>query len=659
MSTVASSIAINSHGGSRALKEGNKTSAVYSLLRDCKFADAVKILQAEVQNHPKNRAALSLLGYAHYFRQDFAAAAPIYESLTKYHGEVQEYRMLYAQTLYKAAEYEAAAKACVAVTDEQYKGRVTQLLAAIKYEQDDLVGAKQILDTCSPDDAEVTVALAAIMYKEADFEGARLKFQSAMGSIGYQPDIAYNMALCHYKMKQFAPALKYIGEIIERGVREHPELSVGSNTDGVEVRSVGNSQTLKDTALIEAFNLKADIEYQLKNFNEARIALSDMPPRSEEELDPVTLHNQALMQMETEPTDGFRKLNFLLSIPPFPPETFGNLLLLYCKYQYYDLAADVLAEHAHLHATSLSPELLEFLEASIMMQSSPEESYRKFDILAHKHIDVLRKLTKHIQDARMARDNEQIKAALKEYDEALERYIPVLMAQAKIYWDIENYPMVEKIFKQSSEFCSEHDVWKLNLAHVLFMQETKYRDAIANYEPSVNKHADSLLDVTAIVLANLCVSYIMTSQNTQAEELMRHIEKEEERLTYHDPDKHSYHLCIVNLVIGTLYCAKNNYEFGISRIMKSLEPYDKKLGADTWYYAKRCFLGLIENIAKHMFILKDDFYHEIMAFFDAAEEHGKERLTVLNQQGQQVNPKIHNVSYEARLFKKMFYQLRD
>ena len=34
------------------------------------------------------------------------------------------------------------------------------------------------------------------------------------------------------------------------------QLSVGSNTDGIEVRSVGNTQTLKETALIEAFNLK-------------------------------------------------------------------------------------------------------------------------------------------------------------------------------------------------------------------------------------------------------------------------------------------------------------------------------------------------------------------------------------------------------------------
>ena len=38
-----------------------------------------------------------------------------------------------------------------------------------------------------------------------------------------------------------------------------------------------------------------------------------------------------------------------------------------------------------------------------------------------------------------------------------------------------------------------------------------------------------ILDVTAIVLANLCVSFIMTSQNVDAEDLMRTIEKEEER----------------------------------------------------------------------------------------------------------------------------------
>ena len=44
---------------------------------------------------------------------------------------------------------------------------------------------------------------------------------------------------------------------------------------------MGNSAVLKETALIEAFNLKAAIEFQMKNYDAAREALSDMPPRGE------------------------------------------------------------------------------------------------------------------------------------------------------------------------------------------------------------------------------------------------------------------------------------------------------------------------------------------------------------------------------------------
>jgi hypothetical protein len=43
-------------------------------------------------------------------------------------------------------------------------------------------------------------------------------------------------------------------------------------------------------------------------------------------------------------------------------------------------------------------------------------------------------------------------------------------------------------------------------------QESKYRDAIRYYQPLIARNANNLLGVTAIVLANLCVSYIMTSQ---------------------------------------------------------------------------------------------------------------------------------------------------
>ena len=201
-----------------------------------------------------------------------------------------------------------------------------------------------------------------------------------MNATGFRADLAYAIGLCYYQQKlcgpapnptlpepacpsllaarrlprcrllarfplvafaplRYGPALKHIAEIIERGVREHPELSVGSQTEGVDVRSVGNSMVLEETALVEAFNLKAAIEYLMKNFEAAQEALADMPPRSDEELDPVSLHNTALMRMDLEPADGFKKLNFLISNPPFPPETFVNLMLLYCKHQVTDVTA--------------------------------------------------------------------------------------------------------------------------------------------------------------------------------------------------------------------------------------------------------------------------------------------------------------------------------
>lgn len=47
----------------------------------------------------------------------------------------------------------------------------------------------------------------------------------------------------------------------------------------------------------------------------------------------MTLHNQALVNMDTKPSEGFEKLAFLLQQPSFPPVTFGNLLLLYCKHE--------------------------------------------------------------------------------------------------------------------------------------------------------------------------------------------------------------------------------------------------------------------------------------------------------------------------------------
>ncbi|KAJ3272595.1 Tetratricopeptide repeat protein 30A [Terramyces sp. JEL0728] len=645
------------------IPEGKITATIYSFIRDGRYQDLIKILSNE-SNSTKSRAALSLLGYCYYQIQEYHNAVDCYEELIKLVPDVPEYRLYFAQSLFKAGQYAAAQKAC---------GMLLKLEAAIRYELEDYAGCKLLIDQAPADDPDTIANQACLLLKEGKYEEACKLYTDVSKVVGFRADLVYDTALCHYYMRDYVPALKNIAEIIERGIREHPELSVGMATEGIEVRSVGNSQLLHQTYLVEAFNLKAAIEYNLKNHEAAREALTDMPPRLEHELDQVTLHNQALMNMDQDPSSGFEKLGFLLLQSPCPQETFGNLLLLYVKYDFLDSAADLLAENQHIAATSISPYLYDFLDATLLKNSAPEEAYKKFDELADKHIDVLRKLTKQVQEARSNNDEESVKHVVLEYDEAVNRYIPILMAQAKIYWDMDNYNMVEKIFRKSVEFCNEHDLWKLNVAHVLFMQENKYKEAISFYEPTVKKQYDNILDIPAIVLANLCVAYIMTSQNEEAEELMRRIEKEEERVAYDDPNKRTYHLCIVNLVIGTLYCSKGNYEFGISRIIKSLEPFNKKLGTDTWYYAKRCCASLFETLSKHMIILKDSVFAEILEFFDTCELHGRNIPVVIDPFAPNANQSptgrgvydtllddnANNVSAEARYLKSLFLKLYE
>lgn len=44
-------------------------------------------------------------------------------------------------------------------------------------------------------------------------------------------------------------------------------------TEGIDIHSVGNTLVLHQTALIEAFNLKAAVEYQLKNCEDIALCL--------------------------------------------------------------------------------------------------------------------------------------------------------------------------------------------------------------------------------------------------------------------------------------------------------------------------------------------------------------------------------------------------
>ncbi|CAI4225202.1 unnamed protein product [Auanema sp. JU1783] len=642
------------------IKDGEFTSTIYGMIKNEKYHDAIRVLQIELQRSPQNRAALSLLGYCYYYTQDFVNAADCYEYLFQHFPNSPEYKIYYAQSLYQAFMIPEALAAVSTIEEPSLLNQVIKLEAAIKYREEDMNNSRILVEQYDVDDPDVEVNLGCIDYKEGNYDTALDKFNKATNSFGYQPELAYAIALCHYRKKNYTQSLKYITDIIDRGVKDHPELGVGFASEGVEMSSVGNTLLLHETSLIEAFNLKFAIEYKLKNMPAANEALTDMPPRTEEELDPVTLHNQALIGIDTNPTDGFAKLQYLLTQNPFPPETFVNLLLLYCKYEYYDLAADVLAENAHLTYKYLSQYQYDYLDALISQQTAPEEAYAKFDTMANELMNELRKVTKRAQELKRKNDDDVVQA-VKDFDEILEQYLPILMSQAKMYWDKHNYAHVEKIFRKSVEFCSEHDTWRLNVAHTLFMQEQKFKEAAGFYEPIVNKNYDSILNIPAIILANLCVCYIMTNQNEEAEELMRKVEREEDDAREVDEYRKIYHVCIINLVIGTLYCSKGNYEFGISRVIKAMEPQERRLGTDTWYYAKRCILALIEAMSKHLIVIRESVLNDCINFLEQCEVHGRHIPTLVDGpllEGN-VDSIKNSITYESRLIKSLLLQVMN
>lgn len=89
-------------------------------------------------------------------------------------------------------------------------------------------------------------------------------------------------------------------------------------------------------------------------------------------------------------------------------------------------------------------------------------------------------------------------------------------------------------------------------------------------------------------------------------------------------------VCLVRLFINiefklllnysTLYCAKTNYEFGLSRIAHALEGGSgASLCADTWLHVKRCVLGLLSALAKQCIVFPSAAIQEILNFLHSCE----------------------------------------
>ncbi|EPZ31340.1 hypothetical protein O9G_000985 [Rozella allomycis CSF55] len=644
------------------------TSTIYTLISDNKYNDVIDLLAPESTTYSNSRALYSLLAFCYYQTEDFNSAAGCYETLINYYPDYEEYKLYFAQCLYKIGDYEGTRRIVSSIVQEDLLTDSLKLLAAAHFEADDISSCKKTMEKLPTGDIDSLINNACIaqkLNKGGDYENAIRQYLDIIKIYDneHHTDLLYNLALCYYEIRQYDLALKYITVIIEITVKNHPEYLIGVHIDTnnqEDLRYIENSESLHESRIIEACNLKASIEFKLKKFKAAKDSLNDFPPRLDMDIDPITLHNQAIINCDENPESSFDKLHFLLYQDPSPLTTFANLLLLYIKYQYENLAADVLSENSHLE--SLIPQhIREYIDARILQVVSPQDAAKKLDTLVSQSSEILRKILQKLQNMSQDAPAEEQAKVLYSYDDQLARFVPYLMAFAYISWQNGKYQTVEKIFKTSVEYCNGMDSWKANVGHTLYMQE-KYADAIGFYEPIFMAHKDNILEITPIILANLCVSYIMTSLNERAEEIMKIIEKEEEKITSQSPDKRIYHLCIVNLVIGTLYCTKGNFEFGITRIIKAMEPYNRKLGTETWMYAKRCIMSLLLTLSKQMMIIKESTWHEIIDFLEAAELYGKNIVTVVdplmqNETWDEEKEETRFISQESRIIKKMYLEI--
>mmetsp|Transcript_644 Transcript_644/g.1316 ORF Transcript_644/g.1316 Transcript_644/m.1316 type:complete len:471 (-) Transcript_644:2029-3441(-) len=414
------------------------------------------------------------------------------------------------------------------------------------------------------------IAMATIDFKEGHFAKASEKYKIAKQVMGSHPSLTYYIALCHYRMGENDEALEMVDSIIQYHIR----------TKKNELRDI-NVHDHGDSFAVEAFNLKAAICYGMKMHDSAKDVLREICElQNNENLDNITIHNDVVVNIEDDPALGIERLKFLLAQDSFPPEVLGNLITQYLSHGKDDLASETLEANKQLAREIISPELLSYLEAAILTSTYPDEAIPLLEKIASKHVPKLKEQMNKITDAvtvsSQEKESSMILSATKEYDALLDQYTPILMLQAKIFWDKKEYSAAEQILEKSAELCKYHEKWRLNMGHVMFAQEgEKIKESIPYYELIIEKDKDTaLLDVPSVALAN--------------------------------------HSCIINLVIGTLYCAKENFEVGIDRIIESLKPIEKNLCSDTWFYTKRCFLALAAKLSKLMCVINDNTLRDIL-----------------------------------------------
>lgn len=122
-------------------------------------------------------------------------------------------RFYYAQSLYQAGIFGDALKVLKQISEnEELKEQCLQLQSAILYSSEDYAGAQAVLNLRAGGNAAILNDEGCMLYQADQFENAVQRFNNALQVGGFNPLVAYNLALSHFRKKEKSQALDYTGK---------------------------------------------------------------------------------------------------------------------------------------------------------------------------------------------------------------------------------------------------------------------------------------------------------------------------------------------------------------------------------------------------------------------------------------------------------------
>lgn len=133
-------------------------------------------------------------------------------------------RLYFAQSLFQTGLFDEAFRATTDITpiladaqqssSRHLRERVLQLQSAIRYSAEDFAAAQAILLQRKATHETTLNDEGCLLYQANEHDDALKRFTSSLQTGGFNPLVAYNAALCHYRKKEHVQALNYIGEFL-------------------------------------------------------------------------------------------------------------------------------------------------------------------------------------------------------------------------------------------------------------------------------------------------------------------------------------------------------------------------------------------------------------------------------------------------------------